>query len=1263
MQTMNKGQPVEKKRKSVNLPQRKSFIAWICIGLVVTISLLDFVGWTFGLNWLKDMGYVWPSMKVVTSFCFLVTSLALIISFLRLSDSIKKISLVIAGIFLVVVGSLTIISWSGTRPGLPGIFANVPVLGQLLSPDHMMSLLSAVIFSLIGVILILLASANYYTANFGHILLFPVSAIAFMIPASYLLGALSIHDFYNNPVALNSGISFCATCIAIYLVRTDTWIMKVFAGSDIGGIMARRLIPWVVLIPIFIGWLHIFGEQKQIVNSVEGVVFMTAAYIFCFILLIWIAARSLTITDNKRLIADENLQKSYDELESRVKERTAELINLNQVLDIEIKERINAEKNVIAERKRLEGLLEMIPAYIILLTPDYQVAYSNKYFRERFGASGGRRCYQFLFNRSEPCETCESFKVFKENKEHEWEWTGPDGHIYSIYDFPYVDSDGSQLIMEMGIDITSLKEAEANLVRLNVELEERVRDRTAELYSANQQLSSTQKMALLGSWELDVTGAKLRWDEATYDIFGLSPKENNLGYESFLDLIHPDDRDYVNRAYMDSIRNGRDTYEVEHRIIKRDTGEIRYLFEKCNHIRNIDGQILKSVGMVHDITDHKLMDLKLQKTSERNEILSQTAADLLASKNPQDLISSLGLKVMKFLDCQIFFNFLLDDKNGRLHLNSYAGIPEASAREIEWLDIGVSICGSVVRDGVRVILENIPESNDCRTDLLKSFGIKSYACHPILSGGRVIGTVSFGSTSRISLSEEETSMMKDVTDQVAIAMTRVRNEESIRKSEERYRRLMELSPGASYVNRENKIVMLNSAACKLLGAATAEEIIGKSPFEILHPDSHQMVQARIEKLLKGESVPMEVEQIVRSDGSIKDVEVVAARIDDEDGPAIQVIMIDITDRINADKALKESKEKLEIALENGNIGIWEWDIINDRIDLDKRSNKIFSLDTEFSAKSLDVFEKIIHEEDLPYVRDAFQLALTDGNPLETIFRIRHNDDNINYISIKALVKKDIGGKPLKMTGVCFDITEMKKGTERALFLLNENLLRSNKDLEQFAYVASHDLQEPLRMVSSFTQLLSKRYHDKLDKDAQEFIQFAVDGAIRMQLLINGLLEYSRVETRGNKFSLCSMQAILGQVIFNLNIKIAETSALITSDELPVVLADERQIVQLLQNLIDNAIKFCKTSPRIHISALEENHNYLFSVSDNGIGIEPQYFTRVFQIFQRLHSKEEFGGTGIGLAICKRIIDRHGGKIWIDSSPGKGSVFYFTIRKQ
>jgi signal transduction histidine kinase/CHASE3 domain sensor protein len=243
------------------------------------------------------------------------------------------------------------------------------------------------------------------------------------------------------------------------------------------------------------------------------------------------------------------------------------------------------------------------------------------------------------------------------------------------------------------------------------------------------------------------------------------------------------------------------------------------------------------------------------------------------------------------------------------------------------------------------------------------------------------------------------------------------------------------------------------------------------------------------------------------------------------------------------------------------------------------------------------------------------------------------------------------------------VTELRI-KEEELSKSNEDLLRSNTELEQFAYVASHDLQEPLRMVASYTQLLGKRYKDKLDNDAHDFINFAVDGASRMQRLINDLLDYSRVTTKGNPFVTTDLSSVIGLAITNLHNKIIDSGTIVINDAHNFVYGDEIQLMRVFQNLIDNAIKFKSADvPKIYISSSEVSGKILVSVKDNGIGIDPKYKDRVFVIFQRLHGSSSYPGTGIGLAICKRTIERHGGNIWLESEPGNGTTFFFTLNKR
>jgi light-regulated signal transduction histidine kinase (bacteriophytochrome) len=252
-------------------------------------------------------------------------------------------------------------------------------------------------------------------------------------------------------------------------------------------------------------------------------------------------------------------------------------------------------------------------------------------------------------------------------------------------------------------------------------------------------------------------------------------------------------------------------------------------------------------------------------------------------------------------------------------------------------------------------------------------------------------------------------------------------------------------------------------------------------------------------------------------------------------------------------------------------------------------------------------------------------------------------------------------------GVARNITRRKANEARIREAHDElekkarELARSNEELQQFAYVASHDLQEPLRMISSYTQLIARRYGDRLDGDAREFMGFIVDGAARMKQLIEDLLAYSRVGTRGRELQPTESAAALSKALVNLRAAQEASGASVTHGELPVILADGQQVTQLFQNLIGNAMKFrAEEPPKIHVACEERPDLWVFTVRDNGIGLDPQYSDRIFMMFQRLHTKAEYPGTGIGLAICKKIVDRHGGRIWVESQPGKGCTFGFTI---
>jgi PAS domain S-box-containing protein len=404
------------------------------------------------------------------------------------------------------------------------------------------------------------------------------------------------------------------------------------------------------------------------------------------------------------------------------------------------------------------------------------------------------------------------------------------------------------------------------------------------------------------------------------------------------------------------------------------------------------------------------LQVQRRQAEARTELLADTASRLLASDSPQRIVEDLCRRVMAFLGCHVFFNFLVDERAKRLHLNACGGVPAEEARRFEWLDFGTAVCGCAARDAERVVVEDIQQTDDPRTELIKSLGVQAYAAFPLIAQGRVLGTLSFGLRDRPRFTQEELSLMKAVADQVAIAIER------------------------------------------------------------------QRVQA----------------------------------------------------------ALRQAAE---------------------------------------------------------------------------------------------------------------------------------NLKRSNLDLEQFAYVASHDLQEPLRAVGGYVKLLERNLPRPLDARIQGFIHGAFEGAVRMERLINDLLDYSRVDSRGRALVPTELDNVLRVALDNLQPRIASANAVVTCEALPKVAVDSTQIMQVFQNLIGNALKFRgEPPPAVHVGASQQDGAWVISVRDNGIGIAPEYFGKLFHLFQRLHTRKEYPGTGIGLAVCKRIVERHGGTIWVESQLGQGATFFFSIPK-
>jgi PAS domain S-box-containing protein len=377
---------------------------------------------------------------------------------------------------------------------------------------------------------------------------------------------------------------------------------------------------------------------------------------------------------------------------------------------------------------------------------------------------------------------------------------------------------------------------------------------------------------------------------------------------------------------------------------------------------------------------------------------------------------------------------------------------------------------------------------------------------------------------------------------------------------------------------------------------------------------------------------------------------------------IRTALLDLTERKRGEEALRESEAKFRELFDCAPVAYHE-------LDLDgvvRRVNRAECALLGYGAGEMlgrPIWEFIAGGE-REASQEALRRKLSGEQPLEPYQRrYLQRDGGELWVEIHDALVRNATGGTVGIRTALLDITERKRMAE-AIERHAEKLARSNAELERFAYVASHDLQEPLRMVASFTQLLAKRYSGQLDETANRYIYYAVDGAKRMQQLIADLLAYSRVNSKELDLRQTECEALVVGAMRNLQAAINESGASVDWDPLPVLWVDQGQLTQLFQNLLGNAIKFGTKgeSPRIHVSAADGGAHWVLSVQDNGIGIDPRQAERVFQIFQRLHSRAEYPGTGIGLAVCQKVAERHGGKIWVESAPGVGSTFRFTIPK-
>lgn len=484
------------------------------------------------------------------------------------------------------------------------------------------------------------------------------------------------------------------------------------------------------------------------------------------------------------------------------------------------------------------------------------------------------------------------------------------------------------------------------------------------------------------------------------------------------------------------------------------------------------------------------------------------------------------------------------------------------------------------------------------------------------------------------------------------------------EAEERMRSVVNhVVDGIISIDEQGIVLTFNPAAERIFGYA-GSEVIGQN-IKMLMPEpfrgEHDGYIANYLRTGQAKIIGIGREVIGRrKDGAIFPMDLAISAFRMGEGRFFTGIVRDITQRKRAEEELREAEERIRSIVDH---------VIDGIITIDERGT-VESLNPAaqriFGYAAADVVGKNVkmlmpepfHSEHDGYLANYLRTGIAKiiGIGREVIGR---RQDGTTFPMELAISEFHLGQRRY-FTGIVRDISE-RKYAESELRMSAQELGRSNLDLEQFAYVASHDLQEPLRAVAGCIQVLKKRYQGQLDARADELIAHTVEGVSRMHQLIDDLLSYSRVGTRGKAFASSDSHASLMRALANLEAAVAESGAIITHDRMPTVQADAAQLTQLFQNFISNAIKFRGPQPpRIHVAAVRGEGEWIFSVKDSGLGIEPEYFERIFVIFQRLHTRAEYPGTGIGLAICKKIVERHRGRIFLESTPGLGSTFSFTI---
>ncbi|WP_247729087.1 PAS domain S-box protein [Halovivax limisalsi] len=701
------------------------------------------------------------------------------------------------------------------------------------------------------------------------------------------------------------------------------------------------------------------------------------------------------------------------------------------------------------------------------------------------------------------------------------------------------------------------------------------------------------------------------------DVFGYAPAELESGTVPYTDLLFEEEVDRIAREVEANSDGTTERFSHEPYRVRTNGGEVRWVKDTTKIVRDDSGEITNYLGYLVDITERKERERELQ----RYETVVETVND--------------GVYVV--------------DDEGRFTMVNDAYVEMTGYDRDDLIGAHVSL----------VVDQAVAERAQVTEAEMRHGGSNGSTVEAELrraDGERLPSEATFALLASPDEPDRRVGVVRDISD-------RRERERELRRKERRYEAVFE-DPNilVGLLDPDGTVLDINGTAMEYVDAALAD-VTGEPFWETPWWGGQAGVQSDVrewtERAADGEYVDFEAD-LIRPGGDRYTLSGYFRPVTDEDGEVVSIIVSDrdVTERKEREQALQESRNQLRALIDVLPVAVFVAEADGEIVEWNEAAEAIWGGEVA-ESESVAEYEAYdawwadtgepVEPHEWPLARALRGEEVTDPDEIE----IEGFDGERRIVLNHGTPVRNADGEVTRAVVTLVDITERKEYQRR--------LEASNERLEQFAYAASHDLQEPLRMVSSYLQLLERRYGDELDADGREFVEFAVDGAERMREMIDALLEYSRVETKGEPFEPVDLQATLDDVLDDLRLQIEESDAEITSESLPRVEGDASQLRQLFQNLLDNAIEYSGDEPpRIHVGAERDGDRWQLTVSDRGIGIDPDYQDDIFEVFNRLHGRDEHAGMGIGLALCQRIVERHDGKIRVDSDPGEGTTFTVTL---